>query len=208
MKEICIMNTRLIWAVLATVWATCLLGSAKVDEPSVDHLARLTSESKADRKEAAQAILEAREEVVRKLETIVRKFVRDESRKGTAKTAIVLLGKLRSAGSVGLLAENLTFGVFYKSTKRPQPPEDFYPCVGALSEIGKPSVGAMLRNLETSQDEKVRKLSARVIRNVEGPALARIVLEKAAQKQTDPAKQAMLQAALAYFETPKEKKGK
>lgn len=202
------MNTKLIWVVLAIVLATCLLVCAKVDEASVDHVALLTSESKADRKEAAQAILEARQGVVRKLEKIVRKYIRDESKKGTAKTAIVLLGSLRSAESVGLLAKNLTFGVFYKSTKRPQPPEDFYPCVGALSEIGKPSVGAMLSNLETSHDEKVRKLSARVIRSVEGPELAKIVVEQAVEKQTDPAKQAMLQAALAYFETPKEKKEK
>ena len=202
------MNTKLIWVVLAIVLATCLLVCAKVDEASVDHVALLTSESKADRKEAAQAILEARQGVVRKLEKIVRKYIRDESKKGTAKTAIVLLGSLRSAESVGLLAKNLTLGVFYKSTKRPQPPEDFYPCVGALSEIGKPSVGAMLSNLETSHDEKVRKLSARVIRSVEGPELAKIVVEQAVEKQTDPAKQAMLQAALAYFETPKEKKEK
>ena len=53
------------------------------------------------------------------LEAIVREFIGTE-RKGTAKTAIVLLGELRANESASLLADNLTFKVFYKETKRLQ----------------------------------------------------------------------------------------
>ena len=51
------------------------------------------------------------------LEAIVREFIGTE-KKGTAKTAIVLLGELRANESASLLADNLTFKVFYKETKR------------------------------------------------------------------------------------------
>ncbi|MHC4529568.1 MAG: hypothetical protein ACYS29_16970, partial [Planctomycetota bacterium] len=84
---------------------------------------------------------------------------------------------------------------------------DRYPVVEALIKIGKPSVRVMIHNIVSSNDKKVRDLSAKVIRYIEGREIGRIVLEKAAERQTDPAKKARLKGALDldYFKLPDEK---
>jgi hypothetical protein len=78
-----------------------------------------------------------------------------------------------------------------------------YPAQQALIRIGTRSVPAMLQIIETSDNEKRRELAARVIIGVqEGsgePALARILMEKKIEKQTDPEKKKRLEATLKYF---------
>ena len=192
------MKTKVIIAMLL-VQSFVVMGGRRNEKLSEEHLAQLISKNYLEREKASQTVLESRRSVITELERIVKKFTVDDTRAGTAKTAIVLLGKLRSSESVPLLSEKLDFEAFYKSTKRPQPPEDLYPCVGALSVIGKPSIPAMIKNIESHRDEKVRKLSAIVILNVEGHDLARVVVSKAMEKQKDPEKKANLEKSLAYF---------
>jgi len=194
------MKRKTICGVMAIVCLTGVVGCGKTEKPSGDHLVQMRSDNQAERETASQAILEKRTRTIGDLEKIVREFVGDETRKGTAKTAIVLLGKLRATEAVPLLADNINVYVFYKSTKRTQSPEDAFPCVGALTGIGKPSIPAMINNLATSEVEKVRELSARVIRNVEGTEIGRIVLEKAIEEQGDRGKKARLTAALEYMQ--------
>lgn len=198
------MKTKAVLVTTLIVSMAVVLGAGRVKESSINYLSGMTSENYVDREQAARAILQSRRETIRELEEIVRTFISDEGRKGTVKTAVVLLGKLRSVESVPLLAENLTLYVFYKDRKSTQSPEDAFPCVGALIEIGKPAIPEMLRNIQTSNDKKVRELSTRVIRYVEGPEIGRIVIEKAIEKQTDSRKKARLEAALslAYFTAP------
>ena len=198
------MKAKAILVTTLIISMVVVIGASQVHKSSINHLAGMTSENYIEREQAAREILQSRRETIEELEKIVRRFIKDENRKGTAKTAIVLLGKLRSVECVPLLAENLALYVFYKDRKRTQSLEDAFPCVGALIEIGKPAVSPMIKNLETSEDEKVRELSARVIRYVEGPEIGRIVIEKAIEKQTDSRKKAKLEAALslAYFTAP------
>ena len=75
-----------------------------------------------------------------------------------------------------------------------------YPIAEALTLIGNPSVRPMLDNLEASDDATVRKLSARVIVIVEGREIAKVVLEKAIEKQRDDAKKARLKAAIGTLD--------
>ena len=78
-----------------------------------------------------------------------------------------------------------------------------YPVVEALISIGNRAIPEMLKNIESSDDEKVRELSAKVIRYVDGPEIAKFRLEKAIERQSDPAKKARLTAAM---ESIKEKR--
>jgi hypothetical protein len=76
-----------------------------------------------------------------------------------------------------------------------------YPVAEALIRIGGPSIPAMMKNIETSDDKKVCELSAEVIRYVDGPEIAKFRLEKAMEKQADPGKKAKLKAAVEHIQT-------
>lgn len=69
-----------------------------------------------------------------------------------------------------------------------------YPVAEALVRIGNPSVPVMLKNIEKSQDKNVRVLSAKVILGVEGPQVARLVLERAMQDKPDIVKANFMEA--------------
>jgi hypothetical protein len=70
------------------------------------------------------------------------------------------------------------------------------PVVDALIRIGDPAIPQMIKTVETSGDQRVRELSAKVIRYVDGPEIARFRLQKAIERQSDPAKKARLKAAM------------
>jgi len=131
----------------------------------------------------------------------------DSSSKETKFAAAFLLGIYRMKGSVYSLSRNITLENENILQDTRISLWDRYPVVEALIRIGKPSVREMIRNIQTSGDEKTRELSARVIRYVEGPEIGRIILEKAIEKQTDPQRKAKLEAALSldYFKLAEEK---
>ena len=72
-----------------------------------------------------------------------------------------------------------------------------YPAAEALVAIGKPSTRLMLQNLESSDDELVRELSLKIIRDVEGVEVAQFLIERAITKQQIPAKKERLKNALS-----------
>jgi len=82
-----------------------------------------------------------------------------------------------------------------------------YPAEGALMRIGSPAITPLLRNLEESDDSKIRALSLEVINYIDNDkGISRLRLEKAMAKQSDPQKQARLRLALkALAEIPIEK---
>jgi hypothetical protein len=59
-----------------------------------------------------------------------------------------------------------------------------------------PAIPKMIKNIESNDDANVRKLSATVIRYVDGPDIAKFRLEKAIESQSDPTKKARLKAAI------------
>jgi len=124
----------------------------------------------------------------------------DNSRSKEVKfAAAFLLGFYRMEKSVYHLSRHITLENERVISSSRLPLWDRYPVVEALIRIGKPAVPEMLRTIETSEEEKVRDFSARVIRYVEGSEIGRIVIEKAMEKQTDPAKKARLKTALNYL---------
>jgi hypothetical protein len=119
-------------------------------------------------REWAQATPLQRRKIVTEIEKIVKEFVNNPDRKGTAKTSIVLLGKLRSEHSIPILLENLTLEVFYKEAKRPQTVEDRFPSVSALIEIGSAAVEPVLAKVEGSDNETVTLCAATILEKVMG----------------------------------------
>ena len=76
--------------------------------------------------------------------------------------------------------------------------------VDALVKIGTPSIPAMIRNLEQSDDYVVRILSLRVIYRIEGDKdIVQMRLEKALVTQSDSKKKARLQSAIHALSDPK-----
>lgn len=110
--------------------------------------------------------------------------------------AAYLLGFHRYSEAINDLAAVITLHNEETELNKRLPRWGEFPVVEALIRIGKPSVRAMLANLETSDDANVRGLSARVIFYVEGPDLSKIVVENAVNAQTDPDKKKRLQDAL------------
>ena len=178
------------------------LGAAREVGELGKYLAELASDNMTVRESAAQGILLSRQREIASIERIVREFVRDGTRKGTAKTAILLLGNLRSDQSVPLLVENLSFEVFYKDTKRPQPPEDLYPCVGALIRIGMPSVAPVLSRAESSDDQKISRCAGCVVQGVLGRKLAVAHVRERMEGLSDTAEHKRLEALLQNMGPP------
>jgi HEAT repeat protein len=136
----------------------------------------LESDSPEVRAKASEELLAKRQADIAAILRIVEKFLGDDTRRGTVKDNMLLLGKLRAVEAVGLLVRNLTFEVFYKNTKRPQTTEDLYPAVQALIDIGSPALGPVLERLAAEDDELLHRAGAAVLRGVLGRNHARAVL--------------------------------
>ena len=118
-------------------------------------------------------------------------------------SAAYLLGLYRYVDAADSLAQVIDMESKDSAAQKRLARWDRYPAVEALIKIGKPSVPAMLRNLEESKNENVKELSARVISYVEGKELAKSIVANAIAKQGDPAKKANLESSLKYFEREK-----
>ncbi len=110
-----------------------------------------------------------------------------------------LLGRYRMERSVPELSKYITLEYEHHSNWKREPLWGQRPVVEALIKIGRPAISDMIRNIETSEYEKVRQFSARVIRYVEGPEIAKVIVEMAIEKQPDERKKENLRAALSYF---------
>jgi HEAT repeat protein len=158
-------------------------------------LDQLRSENIDERDAAAHALVARKQQVLSNpsviagIEEIVKEYTQREDRRGAAKTAITLLGELQSERSIPLLVEHLTFGVFYKETKRAQSPEDYYPAVGALVQIGKPALEPVLAKAERTDDATVLRCAALVVKDVLRTDAARFIREHAAQQSNPQVRQ-------------------
>ena len=153
---------------------------------SLRHRKSLRSKDIITREQASREILKDRQSVIEELQTVVREYVQKDDRKGTAKTAIVLLGKLRSVESVPLLVENLALWVPWTVAGRPQTTEDSLPCVGALIEIGMPSVGPVVEMVQKAGDKTTTRCGAYVVKKILGTKLAMAYLADRAEGENNP----------------------
>ena len=115
--------------------------------------------------------------------------------------AAYLLGQRRISDAAPALAQMITLEAAF----RDNPHEWFWgknPAVEALIKIGDPAIADVLRNLQESNDAKVRELSMRVIYHIDrkDKGFVRLRLEKALAVQDNTEKKARLQTALRFLQ--------
>jgi len=112
---------------------------------------------------------------------------------------------MRAPQVVNALADKVTLA--FDSSRTPIfhfPIISGYPAMDALVKIGNPSIPAVIRNLEESEDAKVRELSLKVLYRIEGDKdIVQLRLQKALEVQQDSKKKARLQTALQALLDPK-----
>jgi hypothetical protein len=108
------------------------------------------------------------------------------------------LGMLHASDAADSLATNITIIVPMDSHHMDGSPcGSFEPMSAALVAIGTSSIPAMIRNLEESDDVKIRKPSLNVLVQIEGDKdVVQLRLQKALDAQSDATKKARLQLAL------------
>jgi hypothetical protein len=121
------------------------------------------------------------------------------SSKDVKACAAYLLGQYRIAEAVQNLAAAITLDMGFGIQKRERLWGQ-YPVVQALVQIGQPSVPYMVRNLEESDDAKMRELSLKVVRHVVGPETAAFLMKRAMEEQEDAEKRDRLNSALRTLE--------
>jgi HEAT repeat protein len=146
-----------------------------------------------------------RKEIVQDLISIVRDPESSDSAKGYA---AYYLGVLRASEAVDALADHITLSLLKPGTATGHMNIDLapwraLPAMHALHAIGTPSIPAVVRNLAESDDASVRELSLRALNNIENDKdIATLRLQKALKAETDPKKQARLQAAIKALADP------
>ena len=129
-------------------------------------LKKLQSDSPSERESATQAVLHLSAEdvkpILNELVPLAEKLLANEDKKGSAKTVILLIGKLKINDAIPFLVEHISFQAFYKNVKRLQPPEDRFPCVQALVDIGKGSLEPVV-TMSKGTDDKVRLKCAAIV---------------------------------------------
>ena len=119
--------------------------------------------------------------------------------------AAYLLGQYRFPEAVDALAKSIAL-----LDDRPRFAErlwDRFPAMEALVRVGSPSLLAMIRNLEQSDDPTVTELSLKVLYRIDGEKeIAQFRLKKAFAAQQDSKKKARLESALGILLDPKFRK--
>lgn len=143
----------------------------------------------ASRDMAAKSIIADREKTIGQLEDVVKQGVDNPNKKEAAKTAMILLGKLRADDAAPLLALHLSFFVMEDRWKREglQPPSGraLYPAMDALINIGLPSVDALLWKVANADTDNPKDddLTVYVLLHVLGKQTAMTVLTETIKGQ-------------------------
>ena len=104
------------------------------------------------------------------------------------------LGEMRAPEAVDDLASNIKLCL---TNSYPGSTRTYWPSVtGALIKIGSPSIPALIRNLQESDDAQVRKNSLEVLCYIDDKDIVQLRLQKTIDIQSDATKKARLQAAI------------
>jgi len=95
-----------------------------------------------------------------------------------------------------VLVEHMTVSVF---SKRPQVPDDLYPAVGALVDIGLPSIEPVVAKAAASDDPKVTRCAAVVVRLALGDEMARAYVKMRIIAEGDHARNTRLEKLAAML---------
>jgi hypothetical protein len=146
-----------------------------------------------------------RERLCQELVAIFRDKRRSEFARGAA---AYYLGEMRAPEAADDLASEITFEFDLRSYHGDRiPSEDFMaPVLTAVLKIGFPALPALARNLETSDDTKVRRSSLEAIYGIDGKdtEMTQFRLRHAVDGQQDLKKKARLQSALELFQSDPE----
>jgi hypothetical protein len=151
--------------------------------------------------ESRRKLLEERTQTIGALLLLVNEL--KDSPEGTLQNgrlcfAIRMLGDLRAAEAAQPLLDliDMRFPGFVSDTRSPEDPET----IQALVNIGKPASTKAVDYLASDKSTKRAMMYVRVIAQVEGIELGKVMVRLAADKEKDPEKKARLLAAIALFD--------
>jgi hypothetical protein len=191
------------WILLLGFAASCAISVVRAGEPP--EVQGLRSENSNDRLAARRAIMARRKELIAWLEGTIRELAATE-KKATVRTAMQVLGDLRSVESVPLLADHLSFHVVESLITRIPTFADGRPAAGALIEIGLPSVGPVLDKATSSDDEKVHKIAAVVVCQIQGRKWGTVTIDERIERETDSRAKQRLSQVRKHIESGKAEK--
>jgi len=113
--------------------------------------------------------------------------------------AIRMLGDLRAPKAVQALLDIIDFQFTVTGMARLEPPKDAQ-VIQALIQIGKPASTGAVEYLANDKSSKRAPMYVRVIAQVEGIELGKVMVRLAADKEKDPEKKARLEAAIGLFD--------
>ena len=192
-------NLRLIICLILLNMCMIVLAGTEMEkkiENNAELFNKISNLNDEERLEYLGELSKERSEIQRKLVQLL-----DGSNSKEKKyAAAFLLGMYRMDQSVFVLSKYITLEDDSSRRWKREPLWDIYPVVEALIRIGKPSIPEMLKNIKTSNNEKVIELSIRVIRYVEGPEIGRFILEKELVKQSDSINKTKFKEAIKIFD--------
>jgi hypothetical protein len=198
MKTIALLATCLTVAALPI----CLAATKSGTPPPAVVTGQLSSNNPETRKAAYQEQMLRREETIRQLLAVFEAKDPDSSwidPESSVGLAIRLLGEMRASEAVPSLLKwayppQVSFSV--NATSALTVLEGRPPAYLALVRIGKPAEPALLEALKQPLDKPSSAASIRILKEIEGPKCAVIILEDAISKESNVAAKANLQAAL------------
>jgi len=139
-----------------------------------------------------ESILQHREILIKKLLSILEIKDIDKNFRGPYHKAIELLGKYRAKEAVSILANIIEYIPEYYESDEWIRSESYYVAACSLTEIGQPSIPAMMSIIRNSTSSKKRDLATWVIVEIEGKEQALNRIEASIIK--DDKKQSLIEA--------------
>lgn len=168
----------------------------------MDLITQIRTTEDTEREAAARRIMDERRKLLVELQESVKESLVEQETQGIAKTGIRLLGHLRAIEAVPMLVENLTFQPVPKvaGASKSVPTEEALPCVGALTEIGLPSLGPLMKKVAESGDRDTILCAALVANRVLGTDLAVLYVKGEIARESAAAKKQRLMRLMERIE--------
>jgi len=193
----CVLTVFLVGAVLSAANGP---GGTATDKATADALAAIVPLKLEERMELHRKLQEERNHTIYGL-LLVFKELKDVSGEATVGSrlyyAVLMIGDLRAVEGAQPLLDiiDLRFSR-WGSTIAPKDRD----IIQALVQIGKPASTKAVDYLANDKSSKRAPMYVRVIAQVEGIELGKVMVRMAADKEKDPEKKARLEAAIALFD--------
>jgi hypothetical protein len=179
------------------------LGGTATDKATADALAAIVPLTLEERMESYKKLLEERTQTIGALLLVVKEMkdspAANSNTRGLLAFTVRMLGVLRAAEAAQPLLDiidSLRYYPGYGGTEAPKDSE----VIQALVQIGKPASTKAVEYLANDKSSKRAPMYVRVIAQVEGIELGKVMVRMAADREKDPEKKARLQAAIGLFD--------